>query len=152
MAIVNRDLDPTQQRYVFTTLPIPIGISVLANATSISQIQTIAIAPCGSQLLQVATSAFGLSGTPSVGIQVQRFVVGKGLTTIALNGSSLLTISAYSTSGVQVHTLPAAGNTLVLLQSGDHVQLITSTANTSAAYGVEAVLQILQDVKSDYGV
>lgn len=143
MAIVNRDLDPTQQRILFDASPGLIGVSTIVH---------LGIAPCASQLLAVATNAFGLSGAPTVGVQVQRFVVGVGLTTIPLNSASLLTIAAMSTSGMQLQTLTAAGTSLVQLLKGDDIQLITSTANTAATYTIEAVIQILQDVQSDYGV
>jgi hypothetical protein len=144
MAIVNRDKDGSEQRYVFTfNQSAVVGVSALMNVGTV---------PCGAQLLQVVTSAFGLSSTPTVGIQIQRFVVGSGLTTIPLNGSSLITISALSTSGIQTQVLPAAASTLLLLQKGDAIQMVTSTANSAANYVVEAVIQILQDVKQDYGV
>lgn len=143
MAIVNRDLDTSQQRIILNADPGLIGVSSLIH---------VGIVPCASQLLVVAHNAFGLSSAPTVGVQIQRFVVGSGLTTMALNGSSLLTISAMSTSGMQVQTLPAAASTLLLLQKGDVVQLVTSTANSAATYAVDAVLQVLQDVQSTYGV
>lgn len=143
MAIVNRDLDPTQQRWSFGAQPGVVGISLLIH---------VGIVPCASQLLVIATNAYSLSGSPTVGAQIQRFVVGSGLTTIPLNGSSLLTITAFSTSGIQTQTLPASGNTLLNLLKGDEIQLITSAANTAATYVVEAVIQILQDVQSTYGV
>lgn len=143
MAIVNRDKDVTEQRIPFHSTPGLVGISTLVHA---------AIAPCSGQLLAVQTGAFGLSGSPIVGLQVQRFIVGAGLTTIPLNGSSLLTIVAVSTSGPQSHVVPAAGSTLAQVLRGDVVQLVTSVANTAATYSVDAVIQVLQDVKSDYGV
>lgn len=143
MAIVNRDLDVTQQRIAFETTPGVIGVSTLIH---------VGIVNCASQLLVVAHTAFGLSSTPTVGVQIQRFVVGAGLTTIPLNGSSLLTIAAFSTSGIQTQTLPASGSTLLQLLKGDEIQLVTSTASSAATYVVQAVTQILQDVKSDYGV
>ena len=153
MAIVNRDLDPTQQRYVFS-VPGPVaGVSLfnVATVVGVSQVVTIGIAPCASQLLQVATAAFGVSGSPTIGTQIQRFVVGSGLTTIAIS-LSLLTVTAFSTSGIQTQVLPASGASGYGLLKGDAIQLISSTASTAAIYAIEAVVQILQDVKSDYGV
>lgn len=144
MALVNRDKDASEQRYVFTfNQTAVVGLSIIAE---------IGIAPCASQLLTIVSSAFGLSGAPTVGAQIQRFVVGSGLTTIPLNGSSLLTTVAYSTSGMQTQVLPASGSTLLQLQKGDMIQLISSTANTAANYVIEAVVQIAQDIKQDYGV
>ena len=142
MAIVNRDLDPTQQRLNFVAAPGLVGVSALIQSF---------IAPCAGQLLAVSSFASGLSASPTVGIQVQRFVVGVGFTTIPLNGSSLLTITATSTSGIQAHVVPAAGTTLAQLLRGDAVQLVTSTASSAATYMVAAVMQVLQDVKSDFG-
>jgi hypothetical protein len=144
MAIVNRDKDVSEQRYVFTqNTNAVVGVSALIY---------LGIAPCASQLLQIATNAFGLSGSPTVGAQIQRFVVGSGLTTIPLNGSSLLTITAMSTSGMQTQVLPSTSSTLMQLQKGDEIQLVTSTANTAGTYTTACVVQILQDVKQDYGV
>jgi hypothetical protein len=143
MSIVNRDLDPTQQRWTFDAQP---------AVSSVSTIIHLGIAPCAAQLLVVASTAFGVSGTPNLGVQIQRFVVGSGLTTIPVNGSSLLPVTAYSVSGMQTQSLPATGNTLLQLLKGDDVQLITSGANSAATYVIEAVAQILQDVQSTYGV
>lgn len=142
MAIVNRDLDPTQQRIIFDAQPGLVGVSALIH---------MGLVPCAAQLLVVATGAYGLSGAPTVGVQIQRFVVGAGLTTMALNGSSLITITAYSTSGMQKQILPT-GSSLLLLQQGDVMQLVTSTANTAATYVVDLVVQVIQDVQSTYGV
>ena len=144
MAIVNRDKDASEQRYVFTfNSQVTVGVSGLIQ---------LGMVPCGAQILQIAMAALGISGSPTVGLQIQRFVVGSGLTTFALNGSSLLTMQAFSTSGLQLQILPASGNSLALLQKGDLMQLVTSGANTAAQYVAECVLQILQDVKTDYGV
>ena len=152
MAIVNRDLDPTQQRLVYSNAgPFYNGTSAVLNTVGTSQLINIGIVPCASQLVSVATSAFGLSGSPIIGVQVQRFVVGSGLTTIAWS-TSLLTVTAFSTSGIQTQLLPASGASGFGLLKGDTIQLVTSAANTSAVYCIEAVIQILQDVKSDYGV
>lgn len=144
MALLNRDKDASEQRYVFGyNSQVTVGVSGLIQ---------LGIAPCAGQLLAIASAAFGLSGSPILGVQVQRFVVGSGSTVIPVNSSSLLTAVAFSTSGVQSHALSASGTTLVQLLRGDLIQLVTSTANTAAQYEVECVMQILQDVKSDYGV
>jgi len=146
MAVVNRDLDPSQQRLNW------LNVAGTQSVVGVSAILALGIAPCAMQVLAVAVEASGLSGSPTAGIQIQRFVVGSGLTTILVNGSSLLTVQAYSTSGAQAMVLPAAGSTLVQLLRGDQLQMITSAANTAASYVVEAVVQVLQDVKSDFGL
>ena len=142
MAIVNRDLDPSQQR---------LNVVVSTAVIGVSQLVQLAIAPCAVQILNVSSSALGLSGSPIVGLQIQRFVVGSGLTTIPINGSSLLTITALGTSGIQSQVLPASGSTLTSILRGDVLQAVTSTANTAASYCFESVLQVLQDVKQDFG-
>ena len=143
MAIVNRDLDASQQRLVIDTTTGVVGVSSIIH---------VGIAPCACQPISFVSNAFGLSGSPILGIQVQRFVTGVGFTTIALNGSSLLTVAAMSTSGMQKSAVPASGSTLALLQAGDDVQIVTSGANTAATYMFACVLQILQDVQQTYGV
>lgn len=144
MALVNRDKDASEQRYNFA--------QVQSAVVGVSSLIHLFAAPCAGQLVSVASNAFGLSGSPILGVQIQRFVVGVGFTTIALNGSSLLTVAAMSTSGMQKHAVPVSGSTLALLLQGDDVQLVTSGANTAANYTLNAVFQVLQDVKSDYGV
>lgn len=126
---------------------------VQTNATiGVSLLIPLCQVPYTGQLLKVTSAGYGLSSTPTVGLQIQRFIAGVGLTTIPINGSSLLTISAFSTSGMQTHSLPAAGNSLVQLIAGDQVQAVTSTANSAASYAFNAVIQCLQDFKSQYGL
>jgi hypothetical protein len=143
MGIINRDLDPTQQWDNFDGQYSIAGTSAVINLGQV---------PYQGQLLKVTSSAFGVSGSPILGIQIQRFIAGTGYTVISVNGSSLLTVTAFSTSGMQTHSLPAAGNSLVQLLSGDSVQIVTSVANTAASYTVNAVIQCLQDFKSQYGL
>lgn len=143
MGIVNRTKDQSEQRETFDCQPGLVGISALIQVGQI---------PYPGQILKIVSSAYGLSGSPICGIQIQRFIVGAGATTIPLNGSSLLTIVAFSTSGMQTHVLPAAGSTSVQVLSGDQVQIVTSVANTAATYSVNMIVQCLQEVKSTYGL
>lgn len=143
MGIINRDFDPTGQVDNFDSQSSVVGVSLLIQVGQI---------PYVGRLIAIATSAFSLSGSPTVGVQIQRFIAGSGITTIPLNGSSLLTITAFSTSGIQLHSLPNVGSSLVQLLNGDNIQLVTSTANTAATYVVNAVIQCLQDFKTEYGV
>ena len=144
MGIINRDKNLTEQvdNWDVQTVGV-VGVSQLIQLCQV---------PYTGQLLKCVVSAYGLSGAPTVGLQVQRFIVGSGLTTIPLNGSSLLTISAYSTSGMLTATIPAAGNSLVQLLAGDQLQMVTSTANTAATYCVNSVVQCLQDYKTQYSL
>lgn len=108
--------------------------------------------PCQSQVMKVVSSAYGVSGSPILALQIQRFIAGAGNTVIPLNGSSLLTVTAFSTSGMQSHSVPAPGNSLVQLLAGDQLQVVTSVANTAATYQVSWVIQCLQDFQSQYGL
>jgi hypothetical protein len=137
----NKDKDASEQR---------VTMSFSSGVVGVSALMTLGIVGCSQTLLAVVSEASGLSAAPIVGLQIQRFVTGVGNTVIALNGSSLLTITAYSTSGLQTHAIPAA-NTSLLLQ-GDVLQAVTSTANSAATYNITAVLQVLQAVRTDYGV
>lgn len=143
MGIINRDLDITQQIDIFDAQYSVAGTSALINLGQV---------PYSGQLLKVTSSAFGVSGSPILGIQIQRFIAGSGSTVINVNGSSLLTVTAFSTSGMQTHSLPAVGSSLIQLLNGDNLQIVTSVANTAASYSVNAAIQCLQDYKSQYGL
>lgn len=141
MGIQNRDKALNEQVDNWDAQTSVVGVSALIQLSNV---------PYSGQLLKLTSSAFGLSGSPICGVQIQRFIAGSGLTTIPLNSSSLLTIVAFSTSGMQTHVLPAAGNSLVQVISGDQVQLVTSVANSAATYSVNVVIQCLQDFKTQY--
>lgn len=141
--IINRDKNLTEQVDNWDVQTAVIGISVLLPLVSV---------PYVGQLQKVVVAAFGLSGSPQIQLQIQRFIAGSGLTTIPLNGSSLLTIQAFSTSGLQTFTIPALSSTLVQLQANDQLQAVTSTANTAATYSFNCIVQCLQDFKTQYGL
>jgi len=143
MGFINRDKDLTEQREVLRVSTAVVGVSQLIHIGTV---------PYTGTLQKVVSAAFGLSGSPITGVQIQRFITVTGFTTIPLNGSSLLTQIAFSTSGLLTHTLPSNASTLVQVQSGDEIQLVTSTANTAATYVVSAVVQCLQDFKTAYGL
>ena len=147
----NKDKDPSEQRInMFATVGSVTGASTLSGAIGQSCVVTLGVIGCSQTLIAVSQYAFGVSGSPIVGLQVQRFVVGSGNTTIALNGSSLLTVVSTGLSGVQAHSVPPANSSLLI--QGDLLQVVTSAANSAAVYRFEAVLQVLQAVRTDYGV
>jgi hypothetical protein len=143
MGIINRDLDPTQQVETY---------DAETGVTGVSQLIYFGMIPYQGQIVRIASSAFGVSGTPNLGVQIQRFVTGAGLTTIPVNGSSLLAVTALSTSGIQVHSLPTYGASLVQLLAGDNIQIVTSGANSAATYTINVVVQCLQDIKTQFGL
>lgn len=145
MALVNRDKDGSEQRDIWNyNSNAVIGVSVALN---------LFVAPCASQLLAIQVAAYGLSSTPTLNFNIQRFVVGAGVTTLATGFTALAVGAAYGTSGALAVITPlTAGSTLVQLQKGDVVQCITSTANSAASYTMDVVTQTLQDIKQTYGV
>ena len=143
MGIINRDKHLTEQVDNWDIQTAVVGVSQLIQLVQVPYI---------GQIQRIQVSAYGLSGSPIIGVQIQRFIAGSGLTTIPLNGSSLLTMTAFGTSGMLQCTLPALSSTLVQVQSGDQVQFVTSGANTAASYVANTVIQCLQDFKTQYGL
>lgn len=140
MAIVNRDLDVTQARDVFSA----------AVAVVTGQTYPLAIVPYGGQLQAAEITAVGLSGAPNFSLWLQRFVVGSGVTSIAVGNS--LAVTTFGTSGALGMSILGAASTF-LLQSGDVLSLSVAGANTAATLvTVGLVVKCLQDVKTEYSV
>lgn len=140
MAIVNRELDSTQQRdsYVSTVAPTATGLTYLLMTV-----------PYPATLVAVTQAAVGLSGSPNHSLWLNRFVVGSGITTISFGNSFVVT--ANGTSGPQSFSLPLAAT--FPLAAGDVLLLSTAAANTNAAsVTVTTVIKALQDIKSHFGV
>jgi hypothetical protein len=114
MAIVNRDLEASEQKRDFKA---DIALSVAASA---GKVFPLLVVPYASTLVGVKASHFTLSGAPSCDINIQRFIVGAGLTTIVGVGATLVSTN-YSLSGVQSFSMAAAGSTLLSLTAGDVV-------------------------------
>lgn len=144
MAIVNRTLDASQQTLVVkfskdgvigTGVTVPVGL-----------------VPSNSTLKAVKLAAAGLSGSPVVDLSIWRFIVGAGVTVIT-GGATSLTVVAEGTSGVQSFVLAASGSSLLNLLSGDKLIAVTSGANTAGTnYAIEAVIQMVQDIRTVHGV
>jgi len=143
MGLQNREKGLNEQCDNWDVQTANVGISTLIQLCQV---------PYSGQLLKVVSSAYSMSGSPIVGLQIQRFIAGSGATTIPLNGSSLLTMTAFSTSGILTHAITGVGTSLVQLQSGDQLQAVTSGANTAATYAFNSIIQCLQDFKTQYGL
>lgn len=141
MAIVNRDLDATQQ---VETL---VG---QVSSTSTGVTYCMATIPYPAQLIAASQCAVGLSGAPNHSLWIQRFVAGSGVTSIVV-GASMVSV-VFGTSGGQSFSIIGTGASN-LLQTGDLILLSTAAANTAAAHvSVTLVVQALQDIKSCFGV
>lgn len=134
MAVINRALDPSQQKYLE---------DMHINGTVTGESDVVFHAPYPCSLVSAKSVCVGLSGSPTALLNINRFVVGAGDTLIPL--SSALTLVTVGTSGPQSFTVTSSA----LLQAGD--RLVVTHAGTNAAVrqlNVAAVVQVLQDYRS----
>lgn len=143
MAVVNRTLDTSEQYKVH-------GIVSAAVATGV----TLAVAhvawPCTIKAAEVA--AFGVSNTFSGCLYINRFIVGSGLTVIALGTS--FAPPAFGTSGVPASgvSLPAVGSSLLNLQANDVITFLSAGSNAAVnTLSLQLVLQPTQDIRTYFG-
>lgn len=138
MAIVNRDLDASEQRKdIYVTSP--------AIATGVTQDLVVLAYPCTIQTVEY--SALGVSNAMQVAFNLKRFISGSGATAIAI-GISNCVLQNFGTSGaIAFSGLAAVGSTLLNFQSGDVLQIVTSVANGNAtSLAMNLVLKKTQDV------
>lgn len=137
MGIVNRTLDDSQQQF---------QMSKSVNDTTTGADYYVGGIPHPATIQSAKCVAVGLSGTPTVTLQLERFVEGAGLTEIAV--TSALTNVAVGTSGPQSFTL---GSSFLELQAGDRLKAVTGGANAALTHlEVDVVLKATQDIKSWY--
>lgn len=143
MAIVNRDLDPSQQKDVINFRA---GAAVATGASL-----NLAVLPYPCALQSVSAYATGVSNAMQVAFNVQRWLPA-GVTVIAL-GVSNMVLQNYSASGIIGFSgLAATGSTLLLLQSGDVLNIVTSGTNGNALDLVmDLVVKKLQDIVAHNG-
>ena len=147
MAIVNRDLDVSQQKDVYQY------VSNFVGSTTVSTGATgwIGMVPYPGVIQSARLGAQGLSGAMLVALQVLRFA--NGGTSIAVSISNMVCFDS-GLSGIQGYSgLAAEGSTLLQLQAGDILQFQTSGANTAArVLLLEVVVKKTQDIVSHNGV
>jgi len=144
MPLVNRDKDTAEQRDLlsFTTGAVATGVTL-----------NLFVAPYAAEVSIVESAAVGLSGAPTYQLSISRFVVGAGVTNLGTGGFSLVTVTAFGTSGAQVVPQVASGNSLIQLAKGDVVTLVSGGANSATAnLTVTLALKCLQDIKSHWGI
>lgn len=150
MAIVNRDLDSSEQIHVVTCLinDFASGVSVGFMTPGIVNGQTYPclVVPFPASLSSANIAAWGLSGTSIVGLYCYRFTAG-GLTSIPLGLS--LSLTAFGTSGALGFSLTGATNQL---QTGDQL-VIAGTGSGAVSQAVLTLgLHALQDIRSTFGL
>lgn len=144
MAIVNRDLDSSQQ-VVNLNYSSPVGFTA---GIGIGLTQAIAVIPCPAQLVGAGVASMGLSGAMNLSLWINRFILGSGFTSINVGAS--LVAQAFGTSGGQTFNV-GAGVTWTL-QAGDVINLCGAGANTAIqSCNVTLAIKALQDIKSSFG-
>lgn len=144
MPLVNRDKDTPEQRDL-------LSYSTGAVATGVTL--NLFIAPYSAEVSIVEVAAVGLSGTPTGQLSISRFIVGSGVTNLGTGGFSLVTITAFGTSGALLVPQNASGSSLIQLARGDVLTYVSGGANSSVAnLTVTLALKCLQDIKTHFGI
>ena len=136
MAIIARELDNSEKKTVVVQTHLAMAAGTYGHY----------IAPGPLTIDAVQVAAFGVTSTPNFQLAIRR-VAAAGATTILVGGT--LVMQAASTSGPQGVSLPAAGSTLLQLNTGDVVSFVS--AGFVADLTVELVVRTLQDIRSVFG-
>lgn len=153
MAIVNRDLDPSQQsivveQTVYGGVAVSASLGLFTPGVATGRTYVIAEVPGPMQLVAAQAAAFGVSGSPAHSLWVYRF--SGGFTSLGAIGQTLA-VQGYGTSGAQAFSLFAG--TSILLQAGDLIALYTQGSNAAVdSVTVSLVLKATQDIKTSFGV
>jgi hypothetical protein len=146
MAIVNRTKDASEQRLVFQE-----GFGAVATGVT----QVIAHVANSGVLEAAQIAAFGLSGSPTYALVINRFIVGTGATAITVAVGTSNTPGAFGTSGSPTAgmKLEASGSTLLNLLPNDVIMVQSGVANTAATgLVVSLVIRPTQDIRSYFGL
>lgn len=150
MPIVNRDLDVSEQKIsssqTFFGAKDGTTLAVFASGETLLVYNV----PLPSALKAVNVAAFGVSGTLTAELKVNRFIAGAGVTLIT-GLAATLTAQAFGTSGALNASLVASGSTLLNLLAGDQIVLIAGGGGAAARGTVSVVVQALQDIVAHYG-
>lgn len=140
MAIVNRDLDASEQKQIWMR-----GFSTL---TTTGGTYMAFIAPYAIELKDIYVSAKALSGAPTLTFYKMFFSGGASL----VAASAALTVSAYGTSGIVRASLVAAGSTAIQLAANDVLVIQAAVSNAGMDDAVLTIVaKALQDIKAPFG-
>lgn len=141
MAIVNRDNHPSEQKVV-------INAQLGAMATGVTRFVAVMPYPCA--LESVRAAAAGVSNAMQLAFEK---ITGAGSSGVAM-GISNMVLQNRSVSGVVGFSgLAAQGSTLLQMNTGDTLQVISSVSNGNATdLTLEFVVKKLQDIVSHNGV
>jgi hypothetical protein len=142
MAIVNRDLDSSQQLYIVQR-----GCGAVATGVS----TWVGAVPSPGQILGVQLTGKGLSAVPVYQLAIARWT-SAGITRIAL-GSAMTLAVAFGTSGGMIGQSFAANGSLSAVQAGDVLTVNSSGADTAVTdLIVSVVIKATQDIKQSHGM
>lgn len=142
MAIVNRDLDVSEQREVFQAQLAPVS---LTGGTYM-----IALVPSQIEVQAIEISADGLSNVPVFEVEAHKFAGGITINSSICTGTS---VGAFGLSGPVSLALGTAGSTQVQVDAGSALVLSVTGANSAAAKCVVTVVgKRLQDIVTHFGV
>ena len=142
MAIVNRDLDASEQ---LATFNLALTLAATSGGTYV-----LASVPWPCEVKRVVVTAKSLSGTPSLEVEGYRFSGGVTINS-AIMAAQL--IPAFGTSGAfSSASLGVAGSTQVQLAASDSIVASVTGANSAAdIVNVAVVVKKLQDIASSFG-
>lgn len=149
MAIVNRDLDGSQQKDVYA---VRIGGGFGASAGLVTGL-TLAVLPVpyACELESVRTYAQGVSGSPIISFFKNVYVSGSGQTVYAMGLSGIVLVN-FASIGLQGASILSGGATTLQLSAGDEIIITTTGANSACTeLSINLVLQKLQDIVSTNG-
>lgn len=150
MPAVNRDLDVSEQKFSISTMFAGCKDGTTLALWGSGETLLIANVPCPSALKALNVAAFGVSGTVTGELKVNRFIPGGGVTMITGLASSMA-IPTFGTSGTLSASLVASGSTLLNLLAGDQIVMIAGGGGAVARGTVGVVLQAIQDIVAHYG-
>jgi hypothetical protein len=139
MAICNRDKGTAEQYQV---------VHMNVGALAVSATREIWVAPFPCTVSAAYAMAATISGAPSYSLQVNRFIVGTGATTITGLAADQA-VAAFSTSGLATITLATSGSTLRSLVKGDCIEIVSNAADSAFAdLLISLQIQKTQDILS----
>lgn len=152
MAIVNRTLDPTEKNKVIQFS------SAAGTANGVTMF--IGIVPWPSTVQCGQLAAFGVSGSPTFEVSLNRFIVGSGVTTWVIATGTSNVARDIGTSGVGNSVgqsgiaFAALGSTLLNLQANDVLYVTQAGGSGAAVKGVaiDIIIQPTVDIKYNFGL
>lgn len=145
MAIVNRDLDASEQNEV-------IPIRTAGAVTNTGGTYLIGLVPYNCEVKAIRLSAMGLSGVPIFEVENYKFTAGSSIS-INSSISTATSVGLLSLSGIISLTLGTAGSSQVQCDANSAFVLTLGAAGTAASQVTgEIVVKKLQDIVTTFGV